>query len=189
MILNNKTVSCVFFLAITLLVGCAGVHQPTGSGLSPVDAAACVGQVDAPPEGLVKISDSELLQSAIGESGAGKLCQGQVFSASLPVIVYRVWNSNKTYTRYGRWWSFQPPLPPKSEYRKNNGVCPSWSPLDRLIVCRIKVDTKIVVGPGQSAKCANFTYPKSATNQVFIPNDTQNNILLVENCSAGENWP
>jgi len=130
-----------------------------------------------------------LLKKSLGARTEGKLCTGKVFLAEKPVTVYRVWNSDKNYTIYGSWWSFDSPQGPKIQYRKDNGICPSWSTLDRLSSCTIKVGAKIVVGPGQSAKCAESTYAKSAVNQVFIPNDSRNDVLFVENCTAGVDWP
>jgi len=55
--------------------------------------------------------------------------------------------------------------------------------------CSIKIGTKIVVGPGQSANCEDFTYPKSAVNQVYIPNNSRNDLIFIENCTAGLPWP
>ncbi|PVZ70401.1 hypothetical protein [Pelagibaculum spongiae] len=163
--------------------GCA-VLQPVA-----ITNADCVGQIDAMPQGLVEVKDAQLLQAAMGEPGKGGLCMGKVYQAAKPVIVYRVWNSDKSYSKYGRWWSFEKPMGTRDEYRIKNGICPSWSELNMLSQCEIKTGEKIVVGPGQSAQCKSWQYPKSATNQVFIDNDSRNNQLLVEDCSAGENWP
>ncbi len=55
--------------------------------------------------------------------------------------------------------------------------------------CQLKVDAQIAVGPGQSVTCENGSYPKSAVNQVYVPNDSQSNILFVENCTQGTPWP
>jgi len=55
--------------------------------------------------------------------------------------------------------------------------------------CTIKVGGKIVLGPGQSAQCAGDILPPSAVNQVYIPNDSKNNVLFVEHCGDGSPWP
>jgi hypothetical protein len=172
-----------------LLAACA-VVTPTAEHTSlGIDGVACVGEVERVPESLVAVQDSALLETALGASGEGKLCQGKVFLTTQAVTVYRVWNSDKSYSLYGRWWSFQPPEGSRQKYRKDNVICPSWSALDRMSECTIKVGTRIVVGPGQSAACRQTTYAKSAVNQVFIQNDSRNDVILVENCSAGVDWP
>ncbi len=140
--------------------------------------------------GLKAISDPELLQSALGQPDKGQLCMGQVFVATAAVKVYRVWDQSKSYTLYGRWWSFMRPEGPTEQYREANAICPNWSVLNQMSSCTLKVGSKIVVGPGQSADCGDgLVYPKSAVNQVYINNDSRNNVLWVENCDAGSNWP
>lgn len=176
---------------LALLTGCAGTQPPVEHGLVGVDGIACVGTVQTPPAGLVESAESELLARALGKSGAGKLCAGKVFQVISPVSVYRVWHSEKSYTLYGGWWSFTRPQGPQDRYREENAICPSWSALDRLSSCSIKAGAKIVVGPGQSADCQQdqLAYAKSPVNQVFIPNDARNDMLYVENCTAGSEWP
>ena len=187
--LSKKIRYSSIYLIFFYLVGCAGVTTVSDHKQLGIDRIACVGEIEAPPEGLIESNDKELLLKAMGASGEGKLCTGKVFLAEQPVTVYRVWNSSKSYTVYGGWWSFEQPSGPKQEYREDNGICPSWSTLDRMTSCTIKVGAEIVVGPGQSAKCEKFTYPKSAVNQVFIPNDSRNDVIFVENCTKGVFWP
>ena len=177
------------YLLVFILAGCTSLTSTVEQFATGIDGIACVGKVETPPQGLVEINDIALLQQTLGASSQGKLCTGKVFQAEEPVTVYRVWNSDKSYTVYGSWWSFEEPEGPKQEYREDNGICPSWSTLDRMTSCTIKVGSKIVVGPGQSAECKNFTYPKSDVNQVFIANDSRDNIILVDNCTEAINWP
>ena len=184
------------FMLIVLLSGCSIITgsesvDDTGhvNGPQGTEGQFCVGAVMDVPRGLKAVEDSELLEDALGSSGNGKLCEGRVYEAVEEVTVYRVWNSEKSYTQYGRWWSFEQPVGPKSKYRKANGICPSWSELDVMSRCSIKVGAKVVVGPGQSAQCKDFTYSKSATNQVYINNDSRNNTLWIEDCSPGRVWP
>ena len=186
--LNNIKHIAVFLL-LYCLVGCAGVGTVSDHALVGVDGIVCAGQIEMPPVGLVEAEDTDLLTKSLGASGEGKLCAGRVFVAKQPVMVYRVWNSEKSYTVYGGWWSFNQPMGPKKRYREDNEICPSWSALDRMTSCTIKVGTKIVVGPGQSAQCEAFTYAKSAVNQVYVPNDSRNAVVLVENCTEGVVWP
>jgi len=187
--LSNKTRYSVIYLLFLYLGGCAGITDVNDPGQLGIDGIACVGVIEKPPAGLTQSQDDELLSKALGASGDGKLCTGRVYLVEQPVTVYRVWNSAKSYSVYGGWWSFDQPRGPKQEYRENNEICPSWSRLDRMTSCTIKIGTKIVVGPGQSANCEDFTYPRSAVNQVYIPNDSLNDLIFIENCTAGVSWP
>jgi hypothetical protein len=197
---------------VTTLVACQGTvpppQPPTAPTVAPPppastappsaapaavqgrDGVACVGGVIKPPEGLSEAHDDALLAKAVDVTGKGKLCSGKVFEAVGKVTVYRVWNVAKDYTALGSWWSFSTPAGPATSYRADNAICPEWSELNRVSSCRIKVGAHVVVGPGQSAKCEHeVTYPKSATNQVFIPNDTRAGQVFVEDCTPGAPWP
>jgi len=148
----------------------------------PTDNVACVGTVDAPPAGAKEVKDDELAKAALDVTGKGKLCAATVYEATAPVKVYRVWNKDRAYTELGKWWSLAKPAGPVDEYRKQNAICPEWSELNSVSVCTVKVGAHFVMGPGQSAACEKTTYEKSAVNQVFIPNDTRENKVFVENC-------
>ena len=187
--LHNKTIYSLLYLSLILLAGCTGVTQTIEQSSAGIDGIPCIGKVETPPKGLSAVNDKELLQKALGASGEGKLCTGKVFTTLQAVTVYRVWSRDKSYSAFGSWWSFNQPKGPRQQYRKDNVICPSWSTLDRMSSCSIKTGTKVVVGPGQSAKCENMIYAKSGVNQVFIQNDTRNNIVHVENCTAGVSWP
>lgn len=187
-------------LTFSLLAGCSTLPSSTSTSTStsplaqsPVIAVQgpdCVGAIQAPADGLEVTSDPQLLQSALGQPDKGQLCMGQVFVATAPVKVYRVWDQAKSYTLYGRWWSFNVPQGPTAQYREANAICPNWSVLNQMSSCTLKIGSKIVVGPGQSADCGEgLVYPQSAVNQVYINNDSRNNVLWVENCDAGSNWP
>ncbi len=177
-------------LVLTSLVGCSSIYQSEHTNTNMANnGEACIGTIMAVPEGLKPAYDAELLAQASGKDGEGKLCEGRVFEAEKPITVYRVWNSDKDFTLYGRWWSLQKPEGPKAKYRKDNGICPSWSSLNVMSECKLKVGSKIVIGPGQSAQCKDFIYEKSAINQVFINNDSRNNMLLVQDCTQGTEWP
>jgi hypothetical protein len=180
-------------LAASLLASCSSLPSSTSSEQNTAAVAQsthCVGSVEAPAVGLKAISDPVLLESALGKPDKGQLCMGQVFIATAPVKVYRVWDQAKSYTLYGRWWSFSLPQGPTEQYRADNAICPSWSVLNQMSSCTLKVGSKIVVGPGQSADCGEgLVYPQSAVNQVYINNDSRNNVLWVEHCDAGRAWP
>lgn len=180
-----------YILLVSLFLSACANHHPHTSQAFPVgiDGKACAGNVITPPEGLHEINNNDLLTTALGTTGKGMLCAGKAFHVDQPVVVYRVWDSSKTYTQVGRWWSFDVPKGPRDAYQKANDICPSWSALDRMSQCTIKVGTDIVVGPGQSADCSDGLYPASPVNQVYIPNDGQHNQLFVENCTSGVVWP
>jgi hypothetical protein len=157
--------------------------------VGPIDGVACVGTFDPLPEGVKEIADEALAKEAVDVTGKGKLCTARVFEVVTPVKVYRVWNSQKTYTEFGKWWSFSKPTGPADRYREQNAICPEWSDLDRLSVCEIKVGARFAVGPGQSATCETKTYEKSVVNQVFIPNDTRAEKVFVDHCEQMGTWP
>jgi hypothetical protein len=183
---------------LMLVVGCGGsaavegpVKTPVDTNapsdismpaVGPVDGVACVGAIDSVPEGAKEVADEGLAKSAIDETGKGKLCMTRVYEVIAPIKVYRVWNSQKTYTELGKWWSFTKPAGPVDAYREQNAICPEWSDLDRVSVCELKVGSHFAVGPGQSATCAATKYEKSPVNQVFIPNDTREQKVFVDHC-------
>ncbi len=178
--MKNPVQQFVYIVALLALGGCASVAPPPDG---------CVGLVGTPPAGLVESSDDALLASALGAPTKGALCKGKVFIAERDVPVFRVWDAAKSYTLYGRWWSFAQPQGPRDQYQIDNDICPEWSALNKMSSCTIKSGSKIVVGPGQSAQCAASLLPPSPINQVYIPNDSKNNVLFVENCSTGSDWP
>lgn len=157
--------------------------------LKSVDGKPCTGLVMSPPRGMREVQDPALQRQSQDATGKGKLCIAKVFEAVSPVTVYRVWNSTKAYTEFGSWWSFSVPKGPEAAYRDANAICPEWSDLDRLSVCKIKVGARVAVGPGQSADCATVKYAKNRTNQVFIPNDGRANKIYVTDCKKLGNWP
>jgi hypothetical protein len=157
--------------------------------VGPVDGVACAGAIDPVPEGVKEIVDDVFARSAIDESGKGKLCMTRIFEVVAPIKVYRVWNSQKSYTEFGKWWSFAKPMGPVEAYREQNAICPEWSDLDRVTVCEIKVGARFAVGPGQSAMCASTQYEKSSVNQVYIPNDTREEKVFVDHCESLGAWP
>lgn len=186
-ILVKTSYACLFFV---LLSACANVNQGLENLAVGDDNLACAGAVIQPPAGMVEVKDAELLQTAKGDPGKGKLCTGKVFMVQMPVAVYRVWDSTRPYSTYGNWWSLAYPQGSRDSYREAEDICPEWSGLDRISVCNIKVGTRVAIGPGQSVNCdQGIRYAPSPENQVYIPNDGQKNQIFVENCSNGAKWP
>jgi hypothetical protein len=181
-------------LAAFAFGGCAPLAPPQPTAATPPSAQTqCVGKLE-PPYGLTVISDPALLAKTIQPAGKGGLCMGEVFQVTQPLTVYRVWDSSKPWSQFGKWWSFNPPAGPRDAYRIDNEICPAWSKLDQVTQCRLKVGSEIVIGPGQSAQCDatdnNVSYPPSAAIQVYVPNDNSDpSKELVSNCVAATAWP
>jgi hypothetical protein len=198
---------CGLIVTVGLLTGCStSPHQAvtadttiTAGSTSTIDATACIGDIQPVPSGLVAIVDPELLQAALGKPMQGRLCKGRVFVAYQPVLVYRGWNHADPNSKFGSWWTFTRPASTRAQYRIDYAICPKWNPLTRISVCQVKVGSKLVVGPGQSAACPvdQLSYAASPYNQVFLPNTRPNNqpnnlqqqVLQVENCSNDTAWP
>jgi hypothetical protein len=188
---------CGLIVTVGLLTGCStSPHQAVTAGsTSTIDATACIGDIQPVPNGLIAIDDPELLQAALGKPMQGRLCKGRVFVAYQPVLVYRGWNHADPNSKFGSWWTFTRPASTRAQYRIDYAICPKWNPLTRISVCQVKVGSKLVVGPGQSAACPvdQLSYAASPYNQVFLPNNQLNNlqqqVLQVENCSNDTAWP
>lgn len=178
MISSLKTLFVV--LCVSILTACSTPgHNVDG----------CAGSILEVPDALVETIDSKILAEAIGQPEKGALCKAKVFEALKPVTVYRVWDESKSFTLYGRWWSLLVPVGPREAYQAQNAICPEWSVLNKMSACTLKIGTRVAIGPGQSARCADSLLAASPVNQVFVPNDSRNDELMVENCSAGEDWP
>lgn len=154
------------------------------------DGVACVGAPPAEVVGLSGAQDNALLGEAMAETDKGGLCAGRVMVAGEGVRVWRVWDGSKDYTRLGRWWSLERPSGPRDAYRAEYAICPSWSALDRLVSCTLVPGSKVAVGTTQSAACEDGAMlPKTASLQVFIPNDGRAGVFFVEACQDEGAWP
>ena len=186
--MHLRTSVAAFILAISL-AGCGGftgIHRKAPVG---IDGVRCVGRVAAPSFAAKEVSDEALLEEALGASGKGGVCAGKVLVVLQEVRVYRLWDSARAYSAYGRWWSVTRPEGSRDAYRADYAICPSWSALDRLISCMIKPGTEIVVGPTQSATCDTGAYPKTAQTQIYTRNDSAKGELLVADCRDAGLWP
>lgn len=154
------------------------------------DGVACVGEPPEQVAGMSVVEDEALLAEAEAETDKGGLCAGEVMVAGEGVRVWRVWDGSKDYTRLGRWWSLERPAGPRDAYRAEYAICPSWSALDQLVSCTVTPGSKLVVGTTQSAACEDgTTLPKTASLQVFIPNDGRANVFFVQDCQDEGAWP
>jgi hypothetical protein len=153
------------------------------------EGSACAGKISAPKEAKL-VEDAELAKSSLGEPGKGRLCSTLTFEATAPIKVYRVWNSQKAYSQFGQWWTFEKPVGPVDQYREFNGICPEWSALDRVTACEIKVGARFAVGTGQSVDCeGGVVFATSPVNQVFIPNDTRRDRWYLDHCEELGTFP
>ncbi len=172
-------------LVLLLLGGCAS--QPVrDTAIEPVSAeqqashersgttGQCRGSTELPARMVNSFSaayDETLLDAALGQANAGKLCQGKVYqsAADARVTIFRAWNSTNPNSKMGKWWAFRAPKGEVSQYRSDYAICHHWSPLDMLVRCKLKPGTKVVVGTGQSAECSKYlTYPTSDEKQIYI---------------------
>lgn len=172
----------IFAMALLLtLFGCTPVHIDTQShGVK--SEKICLGSTTL-PENIASlfetIEDEPLLNKALGNPQQGALCQGQVYKSKKDsaIILYRAWNSTNPNSKFGTWWAFHKPLGNISKYRADYEICYQWSPLDTLVSCTLRGDTKVVVGTGQSAACSEYlTYPVSDKQQIYIE-DSANSLI------------
>jgi hypothetical protein len=177
-------------LSVFAIAGCgthSNLYQAAENNIG-IDGEVCASQAQEIPRGLVKSDNPDLLKQSLGKSDAGKLCSGQVYKATGEVTVYRLSNSEELYTINGNWWALTPPTGSKEAYQRDNDICPEWSPLDRMRNCTLKVGSEVVIGSGQSVQCENTHMPKSSSLQMYIPNDSRNGVLWVENCNDLPPW-
>ena len=135
--IGSTLVACGGSAAVDVQVKTGGSEvapvKPEIAAVGPVDGVACVGAVNAVPEGAKEVSDEGFAKSAIDETTKGKLCMARVYEAIAPIKVYRVWNSQKSYTEFGKWWSFDKPAGPVDAYREQNAICPEWNLISGIV--------------------------------------------------------
>ena len=164
----------ILVIALVLtLSGCAQV--PGDNQVQEVNSEnICSGSSVLPDTIAYKfeaIADEPLLNKALGNPLKGALCQGQVYQSKKDseIILYRAWNSTNPNSKFGQWWAFNKPLGEIAKYRSDYEICYGWSPLDKLVSCTLKAETKVVVGTGQSAECSEYlTYPASDKQQIYM---------------------
>jgi hypothetical protein len=174
-------------LILLFLCGCTSAPALKTSAAVP-ESVTCVGQVPVSVAGLAASAGDGLTAAALGSDNKGGVCAAAAFTAIDAVRVYRVYDS-KSGNPYGRWWSLERPHGSRDQYRAGYAICPEWSALDRLISCRLKPGSRIILGTTQSMQCKDTTYPKSADIQVYIPNDSQTRTIYVDDCVEEEPWP
>lgn len=184
----NKHLGISLFLVL-VASGCSTLAERAGNNLG-IDGEACVGSIQEPIAGLAETANAVLQSQAQLASGKGGTCTAKVFAVTAPVVLYRVFDSSKPYSKLGSWWSLSRPAGSREEYRADYGICPEWSNLDRLVACELRPGSEVVVGTTQSATCADGSVlPKTKETQVFVANDGKIGIYHVGACSEESVWP
>lgn len=163
----------------------AALPSSSGAMPSPDAPTACVGGVPTIAE-LEASPKATIPEKAIGKAGDGRLCEAKAFRVRTALTVHRVWDGAKPESRVGRWWALEAPKGTTSDYRKAYAICPEWSAANRSVTCKVKAGAEVVLGTGQSAKCADGTvYPAAATVQMFVPDPASS----IEGCTEGQAFP
>lgn len=173
-------------LIATLIVlgGCANSPGEVIPQFAGIDGEACVGELPQAIAGLERTTNNSLLRKAQRRSSEGGMCLAAVYQVQSPVTLFRVYRDSPTAREPGVWWSMTLPQESLDEFRRDNGICPEWGAKDRLIRCEVVSGSLIVVGTTQSQSCENgLQLPKSATLQVFVPNDDRKRIVHTGSCT------
>lgn len=178
-------------LIVSLLLTACGSFLPSEKPPRGIDGVACVGDVGTLPAEFSAARNDLLLKAAQGVSGKGGICAGAVFSAQQNIQLFRVWDSSRPQSQYGQWWALEKPVGPEESYRQAYAICHAWSALDRLLICKLKPGTQIVIGTTQSADCDDGSYPKSANLQLYLQGAaaTAGSSSVVESCTDAGPWP
>lgn len=189
-------VSCS--LVGVLLVACGGASLPPAaplpdsapkgpsgpSGSLPAEGG-CIGTIPAMPE-LELASDVPIAEKSVGKPGDGRLCEARAYRVKTTMTVHRIWDGGKPESRIGRWWALQKPSGSRDDYRRAYAICPEWSEANRSVTCKVRAGSTVMLGIGQSAKCAGgIEYPVAPTVQMFVPDPAS----AMEGCSEGQPFP
>lgn len=169
-------------LAALLLAACASA-PPRGlfDDTRGIDGIACALPAAPPPAALRLLPDVAVPAAAEGASGYGGICRGRVYEVREALEVHRLGDATRA-SPFGEWWALRPPAGDREAYREAYAVCRKWSALDVAVTCTLQPGTRVVVGSGQSAVCAEQTYPKSPVHQVYLPLDAQSDGLPLQDC-------
>ncbi|KZN56817.1 hypothetical protein N474_09360 [Pseudoalteromonas luteoviolacea CPMOR-2] len=172
---------------IAALSACSSSNLTSASTNKLNKTAQCIGEIEQ-HNGLVLLPNAQVPSGVIQPADKGGLCKGQVFVASKDITIWRAWNSEYSGSKLGKWWTFDKPLGSISQYRRENVICPSYSPLDMLVSCTLKAGSQVVIGPGQSAKCSDyFTYPASKMNQLYLA-DAKSAVINCQTYDGRFSW-
>lgn len=150
-----------------------GAHEDP---LLPSSVHSYLEPVDFTKGNLIKIMSD---QGALASNGALDPENSKIYKVIKDgLIIYRVWNHSNPQSEYGNWWTFEYPEDGTyvQTYRKENGICSEWSPLDMLSSAEIKRASFIIVGSGASVECNEFVKYSTdivTSTQVYIDSPTK----------------
>jgi hypothetical protein len=179
-------------LVALVMVAACGAPPPAvaPSAVSPVPTSApsplaCPGVIPAVAN-LEPAPELPIAPKAVGKEGDGRLCQAKAFRVKAALSVHRIWDGSKPESRIGRWWGLEAPRGPTADYRRAYAICSEWSAANRSVSCKVKAGAEVVLGTGQSAKCADGTvYPAASTVQMFVADPAS----AIEGCTEGQAFP
>lgn len=152
------------WLGVWIVCGCVRAQQPSPA----VVTAACAGEAPR-PEGMRAVSDPARRDRVVHPAGEGGLCAAEVFEVTAPVTLHRMWSRGRPSSRTGRWWTLTPMRGSAAQYRVDYEVCPEWNDLDASVRCTLPAGARVVIGTGQSVRCAGgLDYGVSPAAQVFV---------------------
>ena len=164
--------------AALLLAACA-IAPPRGE--VGIDGIACAVPDAALPTALHALAGVAVPAAAEGASGHGGICRGRMYEVRERLEVHRLSDAARD-SPLGPWWALRPPAGSREAYREAYAICRTWNALDIAVTCTLKPGTRVVVGPGQSADCAEQTYPKSPVQQLYLQADPRSGGPPVEGC-------
>lgn len=194
---HSLLASCL--VAFVMVAGCGSpptaavpsavppAQAPAPSPVPPPEPSpsACPGAIPA-VAGLEPAPELPIAAKAVGKEGDGRLCQAKAFRVKTTMTVHRVWDGSKPESRVGRWWALEAPRGSTADYRRTYAICTEWSAANRCVSCKVKAGAEVVLGTGQSAKCADGTvYPAAATVQMFVADPAS----AIEGCTEGQAFP
>ncbi len=167
-------------LAALLLTGCAGAPPRGDTG---IDGVACAPLEGGLPASLQWLPDAAVPPGIEGASGQGGICRGRVYETRAPLTLHRLWDAERG-NALRHWWTLRPPAEGRTEYRRSYAVCEAWNALDHAVSCTLPAGARVVLGSGQSAVCAEATYPKSPALQVYVLVDPVSGALPLLACGT-----
>lgn len=152
-----------------------------------IDGEPCVGFLPDIPgtEPLPKIGTDRVR----GMEGRGAMCAARAILVKEELRIYRVWNSQRTSTQFGRWWTIAEPRGPVATYQRMHGLCPEWMPLDRVTSCLVKPGATIFIGTTQSVRCAEGDLPATGEVQVYLDTLGVGADAYLSTCTEDRPWP
>ena len=87
--------------------------------------------------------------------GQGGLVEAQIVKFTQDRPIFRIYGGAGKASQCGFWWNLDPPTGNTSTYFMQFAVCPEWNDATNIVKCSVPKDFNAIVGPGQSATCAD----------------------------------